>query len=462
MNTDYQFLPPLLPDEFEALRSSIAERGVDVPIIVDQDGNIIDGYHRQRACVELGIFCPREVRQFESEADKLELILRLNCRRRQLNRRQKRSVIEAYLLRDPQIADNFLAQIIGVSKNTVADVRSTLEATCQIDKFEVLRGRDGKQRPAQYKKIIVDTPEKLDVACEIIGDLPESSAGKYLDVVKARREVEREMRRRDPHDFFPTPRGVTQALLQVEQFSKSVWEPCCGDGAMSEVLKDAGYSVTCTDLIDRGYGEIEDFLTSDRTVANIITNPPYTKRRAEMFVRKALACTTGKVAILLPLTFLEGGRRDWLFANSFLKWVYIFADRVSLYKGGANNRGNGRVAYAWFVWEHGYDGPPMLGRVHSGRKGVLLGPLDECARTPPIPLGVVSAELPINRRPELIKELCIHIEEAHELGRTMDANVLLGELSKWESVPFSTLRRLVKELPDEVRRLLNNGLPPAA
>jgi len=114
MSSIYQILPPLLPDEFEALKASIAEQGIDVPIIVDQEGNVIDGYHRQRACDELGSFCPREVRHFESETDKLELVLRLNCGRRQLNRQQKRSVIDAYLLRDPQIADNFLAVDISV------------------------------------------------------------------------------------------------------------------------------------------------------------------------------------------------------------------------------------------------------------------------------------------------------------------------------------------------------------
>lgn len=75
MSSNYQILPPLLSDEFEALKTSIAEQGVDVPIIVDQEGNIIDGYHRQRACDDLGIFCPREVRHFQCETDKLELAL---------------------------------------------------------------------------------------------------------------------------------------------------------------------------------------------------------------------------------------------------------------------------------------------------------------------------------------------------------------------------------------------------
>jgi len=39
-----QHLPDLMPTEFEAMKASIAERGVDIPIIVDDEGNIIDGW----------------------------------------------------------------------------------------------------------------------------------------------------------------------------------------------------------------------------------------------------------------------------------------------------------------------------------------------------------------------------------------------------------------------------------
>jgi site-specific DNA-methyltransferase (adenine-specific) len=188
----YQFLPELLPEEFEALKSSIAERGVDVPIIVDQDGNIIEGFHRQRACDELRIFCPREVRHFETDAERFELALRLNCRRRQLNRQQKRELIAVYLLRDPQIADNFLSEIIGgLSKNTVAEVRHELEATCQIDKFETLRGKDQKERPRKYKKIIANTPKEAEKAIEVISELPENCKGKLIDVTTAKRRAAR-------------------------------------------------------------------------------------------------------------------------------------------------------------------------------------------------------------------------------------------------------------------------------
>ena len=42
----YHILPDLLPEEYEALKASIAERGVDIPKVVDQGGNTLDGRHR--------------------------------------------------------------------------------------------------------------------------------------------------------------------------------------------------------------------------------------------------------------------------------------------------------------------------------------------------------------------------------------------------------------------------------
>ncbi|QDT24443.1 DNA methyltransferase [Gimesia chilikensis] len=186
-----QFFPVMSEEEFEALKASIADRGVEVPIIVDQSGEVVDGFQRKRACEELGIDCLTEVRDFVNETEKLELALILNCNRRHLNQNQKRKLIEDYLLRDAEIADNHLAGIIGVSKNTVASVRKKLEASCQIDKHETLRGKDGVKRPKKQKRIITNTPKETEKACQMILQLPEKSSGKTHDVISAQRHAKR-------------------------------------------------------------------------------------------------------------------------------------------------------------------------------------------------------------------------------------------------------------------------------
>ena len=343
-------------------------------------------------------------------------------------------------------------------------VRNCEDEIMTVDEAAKRAGLGGKDDYYRFKKAEEKGVPELMEAIDA-GKLSVSLAAKIAELphedqqesVRRGRLVER----RDPYDFYPTPRGVTEALLQVEQFSTSVWEPCCGDGAISKVLKEAGYNVVSTDLIDRGYGEIEDFLTSERLVSDIITNPPFEK--AEEFARKALSSTTGRVAMFLPLTFLESRKRESLLADSCLKTVHVFVDRVSLYKGGSARCGGGRAAYAWFVWEHGYDGPPTLGWVHSGRKGELIGPVDNSYPSvetmPEVIADGINTE---THRKELIRELEIHIWDAESMDAPMKTNVLLRKWADLEGVSVTYAEQLAKELPDEVRRLLDNGLPPAA
>jgi site-specific DNA-methyltransferase (adenine-specific) len=222
----YQFFSDLTADEFNSLKASIAERGVEVPAIVDQNGETIDGFHRQRACDELKMHCLKEVREFASKAERYETALRLNCRRRQLTRRQKKDLIGAYLKRDPAMADNHLAEIIGgVSKNTVSEVRRRLERTRQIDKLKVLRGKDGKERPKKYKKIIANTPNEAETAFKVIAKLPESCAGKTLDLTTAKRRARRQGHKQQRAERIVEPVGDDDVRLVHCRFQDLDVEP---------------------------------------------------------------------------------------------------------------------------------------------------------------------------------------------------------------------------------------------
>ena len=72
------------------------------------------------------------------------------------------------------------------------------------------------------------------------------------------------------------------------------------------------------DLVDRGYGEVADFLAIDNLEwdGNIVINPPY--KYAQEFVEKALSIIPKgkKVAMFLKLTFLEGKARRALFRST--------------------------------------------------------------------------------------------------------------------------------------------------
>ena len=164
-------------------------------------------------------------------------------------------------------------------------------------------------------------------------------------------------RQRD--DYYATPAATTRALLSVESFDGDIWEPACGEGHISKELKRAGYNVESTDLIDRGFGTVRvDFLLEHRRCDNIVTNPPY--RNALDFVAHATFLAERKVAMLLKLNFLEGVERATFFENKPPARVWVFKRRQALMKNGVAS-GAGMMTFAWFVWEAGHDGAPVVG-----------------------------------------------------------------------------------------------------
>ena len=156
----YQFFPNLLHDDEQALRKSIKEVGILAAIVRDEDGNIIEGHQRKRIADELNIDCPEVVRHFVSEQEKCQFALMVNCARRHLTTTQKREVIGAYLKKDPEISNNWLGEIIGISVNTVLDEREKLESTLQIARLPKLRGKDGKKRTAKTRHKTTSPDEK--------------------------------------------------------------------------------------------------------------------------------------------------------------------------------------------------------------------------------------------------------------------------------------------------------------
>jgi len=175
---------------------------------------------------------------------------------------------------------------------------------------------------------------------------------------------EQDSRQKD--DFYPTPPEAVEALLDVENFQETIWEPACGDGAISKVLKKHNYKTIDSDLNDFGFGiPRSDFLFNYNTPVprcDIITNPPY--RLANEFVLKAIDLGVQKFAYLLRLSFLEGQeRRQTIFKNTPPSKVYVFSKRLTIWRGDQEKNGSGTTAYAWFVWEKSFYAKPIIGWV---------------------------------------------------------------------------------------------------
>lgn len=171
---------------------------------------------------------------------------------------------------------------------------------------------------------------------------------------------------RQPHDYYATEPRAIELLLAEEDFAPVIWECACGEGHLSKVLEQHGFEVISTDLIYRGFGDPKprDFLeeTLDGFEGDVITNPPY--KYALEFVEQALNTVQPgrKVAMFLKLQFLEGKKRKEFFLRNPPKTVYVSSSRLHCAKNGDFERAKeaNAVAYAWFVWEKGFKGDPVI------------------------------------------------------------------------------------------------------
>lgn len=152
--TSYQIMPPLTPEERQALKEDIRKNGVLVPVEKDEHGNLLDGHHRvelhgelRAEGVELAPY-PVIVRAGLTEEQKRAHVRSLNLNRRHLTREQRRQLIADQLKETPAASNNKVAAALGVDDKTVAAVRRDLEATSEIPKLTKTVGQDGKERPA--------------------------------------------------------------------------------------------------------------------------------------------------------------------------------------------------------------------------------------------------------------------------------------------------------------------------
>lgn len=148
-------LPTLPEKEYEALKESIRERGVLVPIMVAAEARvvdgrehvrafIVDGHERYRACRELKIPpAPLRVLDPMTTAERRELAIRLNAERRHLSKPDRDRLLEQYIKAAPHKGTREIADACKVSQSKAARSKARLLATESIDSVPVV-GRNGK------------------------------------------------------------------------------------------------------------------------------------------------------------------------------------------------------------------------------------------------------------------------------------------------------------------------------
>jgi len=192
VNPEYKkLLPKMSDEEFAGLKASIQAEGQHYPIVANEDLEILDGHHRLRACVELGIEPDFEVRKFEDKLLEKKFIIEANLRRRHLNNFQlvelgvplleiekelakKRQAAGGKMGRNIQLglapddakpafkkskATAAVAKKVGVSTRTFERGRKILEKASEEDKQKL---REGKTSISKVYREVVAPERKTE------------------------------------------------------------------------------------------------------------------------------------------------------------------------------------------------------------------------------------------------------------------------------------------------------------
>ena len=157
-------------------------------------------------------------------------------------------------------------------------------------------------------------------------------------------------------DAYWTPIEAVKSLMVLEDLPKFLWEPACGNGAIVNPLREAGFNVIASDIEDYGCELASQFdyfqTTCTTSCKGIVTNPPF--KLALDFAKKALS-EVNYVALYLRLNWLEGVRRKPFFQENGPTRVWISSRRLPMmhrhgWEGGKISSSN--IAFAWYIWDN--------------------------------------------------------------------------------------------------------------
>lgn len=198
-------IPPMSAEEYEALKADIRQNGQQEPIII-YENKIIDGRHRYRACVELGI--NPLVREWDGSGSLISLIYSLNVHRRHLTPSQRAALAVDLLPAIEAENEELRRKKISVSRKN--ETSKIFDSSQRSDGQAADFVGANRQYVADAKAIKQQAPEKFEAIRT--GD---------LTIVEAKREIKeenREQRRQQNRELVaqtPTPENITAKFATI-------------------------------------------------------------------------------------------------------------------------------------------------------------------------------------------------------------------------------------------------------
>lgn len=249
--------PPLSPSVYDALKESIEELGIQSPILVDKEKNVLDGHHRLKIAAELGLppeEIPLKVRSVpRSEPERYRLAVEINAKRRQVGTSAQRrqwvaQIRNAWQRRFSKTPSSHeIGDFLGVSHTTILrdiralDAEDNDELKCAID-----RKRQTQLRVTYVTSVLKWLEEDRDEFNGINFESAADAIRMILEQAKSDRDLAREkyniladddrQEAQDTNDQQDTNEsdGGDSANIVGDTSEESEAERCCPDGEAEE------------------------------------------------------------------------------------------------------------------------------------------------------------------------------------------------------------------------------------
>jgi N6-adenosine-specific RNA methylase IME4 len=190
LKTPYaHLLPPLSTEEYEALVADIQRNGVQVPIVIDEDNNILDGHNRYR----IDPNAPAKVVGGLTEPEKKAYVLRSNLNRRNLSPAQKSELQQirretALELRALGLHAEEIGAILGAAQSTVY---AWLDATISITGISCIQYDARVVIPREADPVLLERSQAGETQEQIAADygVTRQAVAKRIQQAEKRQEI---------------------------------------------------------------------------------------------------------------------------------------------------------------------------------------------------------------------------------------------------------------------------------
>lgn len=265
-------LPDLEPEEYEALKASIAEHGFwsANAVVVDENGDILDGFNRARACTELGIQYPKVVLTGLSRWEKINYAVKANVTRRQLSPAQRRSLLKRLREEHDKELRAQAAEAKRAGNSKGGKAKSSLSETGLTDATPQARARSAGAEASQtrFDDPVVAQPkpsaDRLSTLASMVGT---SRATVHRDeqILDRMEKIEVEAQRQNRDDVVRLLNGTRPNLDELER-AVGLRAP------LPEPADDVDERLGWVDVLAKALGNLSPALTpeeADRLVSQV-------------------------------------------------------------------------------------------------------------------------------------------------------------------------------------------------